>query len=400
VAEPMGRRFWTVWVSSSASYLAEGLLFGALPVLAASLTRDARLISVTDALHQAGWLLLGLVSGVAADVLPRLRIMWVANAVRALTAGVFAALVATGHASLPLVYGLGFVLGLAAPFFDNASASILPELVPANQFQRANSLTQVAMAVAGNLIGPVVGTVLFVLWPAIPFGLAALAYAIGTSITVVLARREPRKDPAEDRPKPLALLAEGLSYLARHRVLRSLAGAVAIVNLVTSGAVAVAVLYVLQELHLPQSTYGLVMASFAVGAIGGGVLTVRLTRRLGERSAVLVALVAFGISMVVLGAVRQVVVSVFAMMLMGFFSMVWNITVNSYRQRVVPLALLGRVTSVFRMVAFVTMPLGALLAGLGTHAIGLPWTYIMGGLMLFATAAAAVRPLQEMPARP
>ncbi len=241
------------------------------------------------------------------------------------------------------MYGLGFVLGLAAPFFDNASASILPELVPANQFQRANSLTQVAMAVAG---------------------------------------------------------AEGLSYLARHRVLRSLAGAVAIVNLVTSGAIAVAVLYVLQELHLPQSTYGLVMASFAVGAIAGGVLTVRLTRRLGERTAVLVALVAFGVSMVVLGAVRQVIVSVSAIMLMGFFSMVWNITVNSYRQRVVPLTLLGRVTSVFRMVAFITMPLGALLAGLGTHAIGLPWTYILGGCLLFVTALVAVRPLQEMPNRP
>lgn len=400
MAEPMGRRFWTVWVSSSASYLAEGLLFGALPVLAASLTRDARLISVTDALHQAGWLLLGLVSGVAADVLPRLRIMWVANAVRALTAGVFAALVASGHASLPLVYGLGFVLGLAAPFFDNASASILPELVPADQFQRANSLTQVAMAVAGNLIGPVVGTVLFVIWPATPFGLAALAYAIGTAITVLLARREPAKAPDTDRPRPLALLAEGLRYLGRHRVLRSLAAAVAIVNLVTSGAIAVAVLYVLQELHLPQSTYGLVMASFAVGAIGGGLITVRLTRRLGERTAVLVALAAFGVSMVVLGAVRQVVVAVFAMMLMGFFSMVWNITVNSYRQRVVPLPLLGRVTSVFRMVAFITMPLGALLAGIGTHAIGLPWTYILGGFLLFITAAVAVRPLQEMPNRP
>ena len=276
MAESMGRRFWTVWVSSSASYLAEGMLFGSLPVLAASLTRDARLIAVTDALHHAG----------------------------------------------------------------------------------------------------------------------------GTAITVWLARRDPKPVPVEGRAAPLKLLAEGLHYLAKHRVLRTLAGAVAIVNLVTSGAIAVAVLYVLQELHLPQSTYGLVMASFAIGAIVGGLLTVRLTRWLGERTAVLISLAAFGVSMVVLGAVRQVVVSVSAMVLMGFFSMVWNITVNSYRQRVVPLPLLGRVTSVFRMVAFITMPLGALLAGLGTHAIGLPWTYIMGGLLLFATAAAAVRPLQEMPNRP
>jgi Transmembrane secretion effector len=171
-----------------------------------------------------------------------------------------------------------------------------------------------------------------------PMG-AGLAYATGTAITIWLSRRDPAPAPSEGRPAPLTLLAEGLSYLAKHRVLRTLAGAV---------------------------------------AIGGGLLTVRLTRWLGERTAVLISLAAFVVSMVVLGAVRQVVVSVSAMLLMGFFSMVWNITVNSYRQRVVPLTLLGRVTSVFRMVAFITMPLSALLAGLGTHAIGLPWTYIFG----------------------
>jgi hypothetical protein len=80
--------------------------------------------------------------------------------------------------------------------------------------------------------------------------------------------------------------------------------------------------------------------------------------------------------------------------------MVWNITVNSYRQRVVPLVLLGRVTSVFRMVAFITMPLGALMAGLGTHAIGLPWTYVIGGFLLLATAAWAASPLRSMPNKP
>jgi hypothetical protein len=52
------------------------------------------------------------------------------------------------------------------------------------------------------------------------------------------------------------------------------------------------------------------------------------------------------------------------------------------------------------MVAFITMPLGALLAGLGTHAIGLPWTYILGGFLLFAAAILAIRPLREMPNRP
>ena len=400
MAKPLGRRFWAVWTGSAVSYLGEGLLFGAVPVLAASLTRDARLISVTDALQQAGWLLLGLVSGVVADRLPRLSIMWVANAARALFAGVFAALVAAGDASMPLIYGLGFLLGLAAPFFDNASSAVLPGLVPPAEFQRANSLTQMALALAANLLGPVVGTATYVIWPAAPFGFAALAYAAGALVTAVVSRRAPGRAAHTGDVGPLQLVRDGLSYLVRHRVLRTLATAVGVVNFVTSAAIAVLVLYVLQLLHLPESAYGLVMASFAVGALLGAVLTTRFTERVGERSSVLAALAMFGLSTVVLGVWPQVVVSFAAFALVGFFSMVWNITVNSYRQRIVPLDLLGRVTSVFRMLAFLAMPLGALGGGLLAHAVGLQGTYVAGGVLLLITTVLALRPLREMPNAP
>lgn len=400
MAKPLGRRFWAVWTGSAVSYLGEGLLFGAVPVLAASLTRDARLISVTDALQQAGWLLLGLVSGVVADRLPRLSIMWVANAARALFAGVFAALVAAGDASMPLIYGLGFLLGLAAPFFDNASSAVLPELVPPAEFQRANSLTQMALALAANLLGPVVGTATYVIWPAAPFGFAALAYAAGALVTAVVSRRAPGRAAHTGDVGPLQLVRDGLSYLLHHRVLRTLATAVGVVNFVTSAAIAVLVLYVLQLLHLPESAYGLVMASFAAGALVGAVLTARFTLRVGERRSVLVALAMFGLSTVVLGVWPQVVVSFAVFALVGFFSMVWNITVNSYRQRIVPLDLLGRVTSVFRMLAFLAMPLGALGGGLVAHAVGLQWTYVAGGVLLLVTTVLALRPLREMPNAP
>ena len=400
MAKPLGRRFWAVWTGSAVSYLGEGLLFGAVPVLAASLTRDARLISVTDALQQAGWLLLGLVSGVVADRLPRLSIMWVANAARALFAGVFAALVAAGDASMPLIYGLGFLLGLAAPFFDNASSAVLPELVPPAEFQRANSLTQMALALAANLLGPVVGTATYVIWPAAPFGFAALAYAAGALVTAVVSRRAPGRAAHTGDVGPLQLVRDGLSYLLHHRVLRTLATAVGVVNFVTSAAIAVLVLYVLQLLHLPESAYGLVMASFAAGALLGAVLTARLTVRIGERRGVLVALAMFGLSTVVLGVWPQVVVSFAAFALVGFFSMVWNITVNSYRQRIVPLDLLGRVTSVFRMLAFLAMPLGALGGGLIAHAVGLRATYVAGGVLLLITTVLVLRPLREMPNAP
>lgn len=400
MTEPLGRRFWAVWLSSSSSFLAEGLLLGAVPLLAATLTLDARLISITDAVQQAGWLLLGLTSGIAADRLPRLRIMWLANAARAVIAFTFAMVVMIGHASLPTLYLLGFLLGLAAPFFDNASSAVLPELVQPHQFQWANSLTQMALALAATLIGPLIGSAAFVLWPAAPFWFAAAAFAVGALVSAIASRVAGAAPASKDTADHRELLMQGLTYLWRHRELRSLAIAVGVVNFVMTGVIAVLVLYVLQILHLPQSAYGVVVAMFAVGGLAGALLTSRITALIGERTSVLVALGFFGASMIALGVFPMVGVAFPAIAVAGFFSMVWNVTVNSYRQRVVPLDLLGRVTSVFRMLAFLAMPVGALAAGMLSHSLGLPVTYLLGGVLLLISGTWTATQIGGMPNHP
>lgn len=398
--EPLGRRFWAVWLSSSSSFLAEGLLFGAVPLLAASLTRDARLISITDAVQQAGWLLLGLASGIAADRLPRLRIMWLANLARAIIAFAFAVVVMIGDASLPALYVLGFLLGLAAPFFDNASSAVIPELVQPHQFQWANSLTQMALAFAASLLGPLIGAAVFVQWPAAPFWFAAVAFTLGAVVSAIASRTVGAAPASQGSANHRELLMQGLTYLWRHRELRSLAIAVGVVNFVMTGIIAVLVLYVLQVLHLPQSAYGVVVAMFAVGGLAGALLTSRITRLIGERTSVLVALGVFGVSVILLGTFPVVGVAFPAIAVAGFFSMLWNVTVNSYRQRVVPLELLGRVTSVFRMLAFLAMPVGALAAGLLGHSLGLAMTYVIGGGLLLISGAWTATQLGGMPNHP
>ena len=49
-----------------------------------------------------------------------------------------------------------------------------------------------------------------------------------------------------------------------------------------------------------------------------------------------------------------------------------NVVMVSLRQRVTPDRLLGRVNSAYRLVAWGTMPIGALLGGLVADAFGLP----------------------------
>ncbi|MGV1008524.1 MAG: MFS transporter [Dermatophilaceae bacterium] len=407
----MGRRFWVVWTAGSISFLGDGLTAGALPLLAVSLTDDARLISLVDALAMLGWLLLGLVSGVVVDRVDRILIMGRVDAVRALITAVFAGLVIAGRSQIWVLLATSLLLGLAAPFFDNASSSLLPELVPPELFEKANSSTQVSMMLATSLLGPPIGAVLFTAYPGAPFGFDAVSFACASLLVLrvrsrsAVSRRRPAQPGAGTHAETQAgawhMLRAGLAYLVRDPTLRTLALAVGAVNTVVGGIMAVFVLYVTQDLGLPGPAYGWLLATFAIGGVLGSLVTSVLVRRIGQRACSVGSLVTFGVVAVMLGAVPSTAAVVVVLIVGGAASMVWNVVTISYRQRVVPSALLGRVTSAYRMIAFLGMPLGAAAAGLLSHQIGTPHAYLAGGVALLVTALLAAPELRGMPgARP
>ena len=56
-----------------------------------------------------------------------------------------------------------------------------------------------------------------------------------------------------------------------------------------------------------------------------------------------------------------------ALMFFEFWGVVWNTVSVSYRQRLIPDALLGRVNSVYRLMAWGMMPIGLALSGAIVH---------------------------------
>jgi MFS family permease len=60
---------------------------------------------------------------------------------------------------------------------------------------------------------------------------------------------------------------------------------------------------------------------------------------------------------------------------------VWNVITVSLRQRIIPDQLLGRVNSAYRLLAWGTQPLGALLGGILAEALGLPAVFLIGGAL-------------------
>jgi hypothetical protein len=80
--------------------------------------------------------------------------------------------------------------------------------------------------------------------------------------------------------------------------------------------------------------------------------------------------------------------------------MVWNVVTVSLRQRLVPAALLGRVTSSYRVIGIGAMPVGAALAGVLARGYGLHMPYLVGGLLLAAATLGCLPLLGESEPEP
>ena len=110
----------------------------------------------------------------------------------------------------------------------------------------------------------------------------------------------------------------------------------------------------------------------------------------GAVSYLLTSMVVSSLMIIAFGVFSSFLVIALAVTVLGLASTWWNVVTITLRQRIVPPALLGRVTSVYRMVAFCAAPLGAVAAGLLAHRTTLSTPYwAMGLLQLVATLVIA-----------
>src|SRR5579859_6285673 len=97
-----------------------------------------------------------LVSGVVADTFDRRKILLASQLVPASMSSVMLLAIATNRVTLPLVYAIVFVIGVASAFEGPARQSLIPALVPRNLLSRAitlNSTMQSLSAVTGPALG-------------------------------------------------------------------------------------------------------------------------------------------------------------------------------------------------------------------------------------------------------
>ncbi|WP_101556982.1 MFS transporter [Brevibacterium aurantiacum] len=388
----LGRGFFVLWSANALSNLADGLAFVSMPLLAASMTDDPRLVAGLATLYALVRLVVALPIGVWVDRIDRRTLIVVANILRGIALVGLALTIQFGLSSLVLLYSTMAIVATFESLADNAAVAVLPSLVKKNRLDSANARISAAQLIADEFAGPPLGGMLFALAASIPVfamgGLWALAGVIALALPI--RRNEDSPDIGiASRQSVFAEASEGIVWLKRHRAVGSLALIGALASIGYMLPFSILVLFAQGNLGLNGSGYGLLLAFSALGGLLGSFLASRLRNRFGYRSTIVASL---GLGAVTLGGLAFTTDPIIAGVLLALYilhAVVWNICSLSLRQRLVPDNLLGRVSAAARVLGLLGLAIGSALGGiLGTVDLALP--VALGGVLFLGCCFAAM----------
>lgn len=350
-----------------ASNLGDGIVIAAGPLLVASETRDPFLVATAWTLGFAPTMLFGLLAGVVADRVDRRLLIAVANLCRVGMVGVLASTIVTGHVSIAVVLVALFCIGIAETFADTTSATLLPMLVGRADLGIANARLLAGIVTLNQLVGPPLGALLFGVGRAAPF----VAQVVCVAAAVVMVRQ--LRLPAHGRVGAAAVpgprssiradIAEGLRWVLHHAAVRTLVLTIVTFNLTFGAAWSVLVLYSLERLQMGAIGFGLLTSALAAGGIVGTLTYGWLERHVSLGNIMRVGLVLETLTHLGLALTTSPVVALAIMFGFGIHAFVWGTTSAAVRQRAVPMAMQGRVQSVYMLGVTGGIVLGSLLGG-------------------------------------
>ena len=362
----LGAPFWRLWTSSGLSNLADGVLKMALPLVALRFTDSPALIAGIAVALSLPWLFFALPAGALADRVDRRLAMLSANTLRGGLITLLTAVVVLDFGSIWLLYAVAFLIGATETVYDTTAQSILPQIIPRSQLSRGNGRLYAVELSGQEFIGPPLGSALVAVGVGLALVTPAVLWiaAVGALLLVRGTFKAERNGPSTSMR---ADIAEGVRFLWTHSLLRTFALMVGVSNFALSALVAVIVVFAVgpnSPMGLTESAFGFLFAMIAAGSLIGALATELCERTLGRTRSLWLSVVLYTVVLAVPGLTTNVWLVGLGFITGGIGLTVWNVITVSLRQRMTPGPLLGRVNSVYRLLAWGTRPLGAAAGGL------------------------------------
>ncbi len=319
-------------------------------------------------------LVLVIPSGNAIDLFPRRHIAMLAYALYTLAAlGLVA--VSYFHGPIPVIYALLMLMGTARAFGAPAVATLLPQLLPPEQYAQTNAWISSSFELA-SICGPALGGFLIAL-----HGDATLAYlvgGIGEAAFVALLFTLPLKQPPEQKTKRTTKdMFAGFAFIRRNPVFLA-AITLDLFAVLLGGATALLPMFAKDVLHVGPTGLGWLRAAPAAGAMSMALLTTRLPPWKNPGRVLLLVVAGFGVAMALFGGSKSFPLSLACLFFSGVFDNISVVIRLTLEQVLTPDSLRGRVSAVHYVFVGFSNELGGFESG-STAALFGPVASVVGG---------------------
>ena len=379
------RDFRLLFVGEGVSLLGDQFYFIALPWLVLELSGNPFTLGAMLAVQGLPRALFMLVGGAVTDRFSPRRVMIGSNVARLLIVALLAALVLTGSVRLWMLWSIVLAFGVADGFFFPAQGAIVPRLAATEQLPAANAVVQGLDQVA-QFVGPMVAGALIAAFTAGRLGLegVGLAFAVDAasflvSIVTLWVMQVDRVSrtaatgattagvgsaarPGGAPPSLFASVREGLAYMWRDPLLRTLLALIIAVNFLAVGPLLVGIPQLVRErLSEGAGGFGLVMSAFGAGSLVGLALGGALPKPPPwvTGNLLLAVCAVFGVGLALLGFAQSLAAALVPSLLMGLAVGYLMVFFFSWVQARTPQHMMGRMMS---LIIFASVGLVPLLA--------------------------------------
>lgn len=365
-----------------------------LPLLILDLTHSPAQAGYIGAFTIIPYVLLSLFVGTIIDRLNRKKVMIFSEIGRALAVGSIFVALYLNSISIIHLYIATFIYGVCFVFFDIAEIASLRKIVGKKFVSAATAQNSATEGIAA-FVGPSLGAFLYQIGRGVPFLIDTLSYIVSV-FSLFMIKINFQEEREEDKMNIKKELLEGIRWVLNNKVVRFMAFLNAGVSFVLADIFLI-IIVLSKEQHISTLQIGMIASIAAVGGVIGSVVGGRIQKRFsvgkviiasGWAQAFLWLLYIFAPNFIVIGIITAAITLI---------NSVWAVVQISYRVKLIPDELQGRVNSVFRFTVYSVMPLGMILTGLLLQTFGAKVTIVIFffALIVFALIASINKDLKN-----
>lgn len=357
--------FTIVWLGQIVSVLGSSMTGFGLTIWMYQQTKSATALGLMQVAFITPFLLLSPIAGVMVDRHNRKLMMMVSDLAAAISTTAVLILFATGHMQFWFLYVAQILNGIGNTFQWPAYSAAISNMIPKEQYGRANGMMSLIEGGRGVLAPLLAGALLpFIKITGIMLiDLATFLLAIGALLIVFIPQPEHTAEGQKGQGHLLKEAAYGFQYIFQRPSLLGLQLVFFAGNLFSGMGFTLLAPMILARSNSNSLIFGSVQTAGAVGGIVGGILMSAWGGFKRRVHGVLAGWAFSGIFAAMLGLGRDLPMWVIAMVLLNLIVPLVNSSNQAIWQAKVAPDVQGRVFSARRLIAWLTTPISPIIAG-------------------------------------